>query len=56
LAKNGSFGFAEGLACGWGKTKRAICGQAIEIQFFFVRWGCFNFFEALQCGSACQSD
>jgi hypothetical protein len=28
LAKNGSFGFAEVLACGWGKTKCAICAVA----------------------------
>jgi hypothetical protein len=32
LAKNGSFGFAEGLACGQGKTKCAICELAIEFQ------------------------
>jgi len=30
MAKNGSFGFAEGAACGWGKTKCAICGLAIQ--------------------------
>jgi len=26
------FAFAEGLACGWGKTKCAICGLAMKIQ------------------------
>jgi len=30
LAKNGSFGFAEGSACGLGKTKCAICAVAIQ--------------------------
>ncbi|MBA3283498.1 MAG: hypothetical protein H0U27_00365 [Nitrosopumilus sp.] len=34
MAKNGSFGFAVGSACGWGKTKCAICAAAIEIHFF----------------------
>jgi len=37
LAKNGSFGFAEGSACGWGKTKCAICAVA-KIDFKNVRW------------------
>jgi hypothetical protein len=32
VAKNGSFGFAEGSACGWGKTKCAICAVAMKIQ------------------------
>jgi hypothetical protein len=30
LAENGSFGFAEGSACGQGKTKCAICAVAIQ--------------------------
>jgi hypothetical protein len=30
MAKNGSFGFAEGSACGRGKTKCAICAVAIQ--------------------------
>jgi hypothetical protein len=34
LAKNGSFGFAEGSACGWGKTKCAICAVALKFKIF----------------------
>jgi hypothetical protein len=34
LAKIGSFGFAEGSACGWGKTKCAICAVALKFKIF----------------------
>jgi hypothetical protein len=30
LAKNGSFGFAEGSACVSGKTKCAVCAVAVQ--------------------------
>jgi len=30
MARNGSFCFAEGSACGQGKTKCAICAVAIQ--------------------------
>jgi len=29
LAKNGSLAFAEGLACGRGKSQCAVCGLAV---------------------------
>jgi hypothetical protein len=50
MAKNGSFGFAEGSACGWGKTKCAIFGQAIEIHFFSCGGGVLIFLKRCNVG------
>jgi hypothetical protein len=51
MAKNGSFGFAEGSACGWGKTKCAICGLAItHVTFVFKGVREYFVFQNILCG------
>jgi len=51
LAKNGSFGFAEGSACGRGKTKCAICAVVIT-HVIFVYKGVreYSVFQNILCG------
>jgi hypothetical protein len=47
LAKSGSFGFAEGRLCGWGKAKCATCGLAKITRLFNLSFSgareCFAF-------------
>jgi hypothetical protein len=40
MAKYGSFGFAEGAACGWGKTKCAIYERIYYCFLVFVNFVC----------------
>jgi hypothetical protein len=51
LAENGSFGFAEGSDCGWGKTKCAICAVAItHVIFVFNGVLEYSVFQNILCG------